>query len=79
MDRTQFETGGGVRVTRTARPLTLPCWRRSLKAGRERRGGVLSSGMEYPVGAATAAGTWPTSIRAWSWSRAAGRSRWRPH
>ena len=48
MDLTQFETGGGVRVTRTATtfdPAVLAGITQQVEA---RRGGVLSSGMEYP-------------------------------
>jgi anthranilate synthase len=48
VDLTQFETGGGVRVSRTARPFDpalLEELTRRVEAG---RGGVLSSGMEYP-------------------------------
>jgi anthranilate synthase len=48
VDLTQFETGGGVRVTRTATafdPALLEDLTRQVEA---RRGGVLSSGMEYP-------------------------------
>src|ERR1700730_8663471 len=48
MDLTQFETGGGVRVTRTATtfdPAVLAGISQQVEA---RRGGVLSSGMDYP-------------------------------
>jgi anthranilate synthase len=48
VDLTQFETGGGVRVSRTASsfdPALLEELTRQVEA---RRGGVLSSGMEYP-------------------------------
>src|SRR5260370_180215 len=48
MDLPQFETGGGVRVTRTATtfdPAVLAGITQQVEA---RRGGVLSSGMEYP-------------------------------
>jgi anthranilate synthase len=48
VQRTEFVTAGGVRVTRTAEPFSpdvLPGMTRSVD---ERRGGVLSSGMEYP-------------------------------
>jgi anthranilate synthase len=48
IQRTEFVTAGGVRVTRTAEPFSpdvLPGMTRSVD---ERRGGVLSSGMEYP-------------------------------
>ncbi|HTZ27769.1 MAG TPA: anthranilate synthase component I [Streptosporangiaceae bacterium] len=48
MDLTQFETGGGIRVSRTAAsfdPDVLEDVTRQVEA---RRGGVLSSGMEYP-------------------------------
>ena len=48
MDLTEFETGDGVRVTRAAAsfdPALLEGMTRQVEA---RRGGVLSSGMEYP-------------------------------
>ena len=48
VQRTEFVTAGGIRVTRTAEPfdpLVLAGLTRSVD---ERRGGVLSSGMEYP-------------------------------
>src|SRR3984885_1517766 len=48
VQRTTFVTAGGIRVTRTAQPfdpLVLAGLTRSVD---ERRGGVLSSGMEYP-------------------------------
>jgi anthranilate synthase len=48
VDLTQFETGGGIRVSRTAAsfdPALLDEITRQVEA---RRGGVLSSGMEYP-------------------------------
>src|SRR5258707_12095992 len=48
MDPTQFETGGGVRVTRTAASFDPALLAEITKRGGERRGGVLSSGMESP-------------------------------
>jgi len=48
MDVTQFETGGGVRVTRTAAPFDPALLAEMTQAVEARRGGVLSSGMEYP-------------------------------
>ena len=46
--RTDFETGGGVRVTRTAGPFDPDRLSEIARAVDDRRGGVLSSGMEYP-------------------------------
>jgi anthranilate synthase len=46
--RTDFETGGGVRVTRTAGPFDPDLLTGIARAVDDRRGGVLSSGMEYP-------------------------------
>src|SRR5258707_15579442 len=48
MDPTQFETGGGVRVTRTAASFDPALLAEITQQVEERRGGVLSSGMEYP-------------------------------
>ena len=62
-DRTELTTRGGVRVTRTATPFDPGELGRIAAIVDERRGGVMSSGMEYPGG--TAAGTWPTPTRAW--------------
>ncbi len=45
---TTFETAGGVRVTRTAGPFDPDLPADVSRAVDERRGGVLSSGMEYP-------------------------------
>ncbi len=45
---TTFETAGGVRVTRTAGPFDPALLAGLSQAVDERRGGVLSSGMEYP-------------------------------
>jgi len=45
---TTFETAGGVRVTRTAGPFDPARLAEVSRAVDERRGGVLSSGMEYP-------------------------------
>ncbi len=45
---TTFETAGGVRVTRTAGPFHPDLLADVSRAVDERRGGVLSSGMEYP-------------------------------
>ena len=45
---TAFETAGGVRVTRTAGPFDPDLLADVSRAVDERRGGVLSSGMEYP-------------------------------
>jgi anthranilate synthase len=46
--RTEFGTAGGVRVTRTAEPFDLAVLDDITRQVDERRGGVLSSGMEYP-------------------------------
>jgi anthranilate synthase len=46
--RTEFTTGGGVRVTRTAGPFDPELLAGIARAVDDRRGGVLSSGMEYP-------------------------------
>jgi anthranilate synthase len=46
--RTDFETGGGVRVTRTAGSFDPDRLTEIARAVDDRRGGVLSSGMEYP-------------------------------
>ncbi len=48
MAPTQFETGGGVRVTRTAASFDPALLAEITQQVEERRGGVLSSGMEYP-------------------------------
>jgi anthranilate synthase len=48
MDLTQFETGGGVRVTRSAAPFDPDLLADMTRQVEARRGGVLSSGMEYP-------------------------------
>jgi anthranilate synthase len=48
MDLTQFETGAGVRVTRTADPFDPGLLADMTRQVELRRGGVLSSGMEYP-------------------------------
>jgi anthranilate synthase len=48
VDLTQFETGGGVRVRRTAAPFDPALLEELTRQVEERRGGVLSSGMEYP-------------------------------
>jgi anthranilate synthase len=48
MDPTQFETGGGVRVTRTATSFDPALLAAITQQVEVRRGGVLSSGMEYP-------------------------------
>jgi anthranilate synthase len=48
MDLTQFETGAGVRVTRTAAPFDPALLADMTRQVELRRGGVLSSGMEYP-------------------------------
>jgi anthranilate synthase len=45
---TQFETGGGVRVSRTAAPFDPAVLGELTRQVEARRGGVLSSGMEYP-------------------------------
>jgi anthranilate synthase len=46
--QTEFVTGGGVRVTRTAQPFDPDLMGGIAAAAELRRGGVLSSGMEYP-------------------------------
>ena len=48
MGLTQFETGGGVRVRRTATPFDPALLEDITRQVEARRGGVLSSGMEYP-------------------------------
>ncbi len=48
MDVTQFETGGGILVTCTAAPFDPALLAEMTQAVEARRGGVLSSGMEYP-------------------------------
>ena len=48
MDTTTLTTGGGVTVTRTARPFDPAELVRIAQAVDRRRGGVMSSGMEYP-------------------------------
>jgi len=48
VDLTQFETGGGVRATRTAAPFDPALLEEMTRQVEARRGGVLSSGMEYP-------------------------------
>jgi anthranilate synthase len=48
VDTTTLTTGGGVTVTRTARPFDPAGLERIAQAVDRRRGGVLSSGMEYP-------------------------------
>jgi anthranilate synthase len=48
MDATQFETGGGVRVSRTAAAFDPGLLAGITLQVEARRGGVLSSGMEYP-------------------------------
>src|SRR5260221_10669695 len=48
MDPTQFETAGGVRVSRTATPFDPALLAEITQQVEARRGGVLSSGMEYP-------------------------------
>jgi anthranilate synthase len=48
MDLTQFETGGGVRVSRTAAPFDPALLEGMTRQVEVSRGGVLSSGMEYP-------------------------------
>jgi anthranilate synthase len=47
-DRTDFVTAGGVQVTRTAEPFSPSALDDICAQVDERRGGVLSSGMEYP-------------------------------
>ena len=48
IQRTEFSTAGGVRVTRTAEPFDLAVLDDITQQIDDRRGGVLSSGMEYP-------------------------------
>src|SRR5215470_9801087 len=48
MHPTQFETGGGVRVSRTATRFDPDLLAEITGQVEARRGGVLSSGMEYP-------------------------------
>jgi anthranilate synthase len=48
MDLTQFQTGGGVRVSRTAAPFDPARLTEITGQVEARRGGVFSSGMEYP-------------------------------
>ncbi len=48
MELTQFETGAGVRVTRAAAPFDPALLADMTRQVERRRGGVLSSGMEYP-------------------------------
>jgi anthranilate synthase len=48
MDLTQFETTGGVRVSRTAAPFDPARLEGMTRQVEARRGGMLSSGMEYP-------------------------------
>ncbi len=48
IQRTEFRTAGGVRVTRTAEPLRPAALDDITRQVDDRRGGVLSSGMEYP-------------------------------
>jgi len=48
IQRTEFVTAGGVRVTRTAEPLRPEVLDGITRQADDRRGGVLSSGMEYP-------------------------------
>jgi anthranilate synthase len=48
MDETQFDTAGGVRVSRTAAPFDPDLLADLTRQVEARRGGVLSSGMEYP-------------------------------
>ncbi len=48
IQRTEFSTAGGVRVTRTAEPLDQAILDDLTRQVDDRRGGVLSSGMEYP-------------------------------
>jgi anthranilate synthase len=48
MDRTQYDTGGGIRVSRTAEPFDPDLLAGITRQVELRRGGVLSSGMEYP-------------------------------
>ena len=46
--RTTFVTAGGVHVTRTAEPFDPDILAGLTRSVNQRRGGVLSSGMEYP-------------------------------
>jgi anthranilate synthase len=48
VDLMQFETGGGIRVSRTATPFDPALLEQMTEQVEQRRGGVLSSGMEYP-------------------------------
>ncbi len=48
LQRREFVTAGGVSVTRTAEPFGPPVLDEITRQVDERRGGVLSSGMEYP-------------------------------
>ncbi len=48
VQRTEFVTAGGVHVTRTAEPFSPAVLAGLTQSVDERRGGVLSSGMEYP-------------------------------
>ena len=48
IQRTEFVTAGGVRVTRTAEPFDVAVLDGITQQIDDRRGGVLSSGMEYP-------------------------------
>jgi len=48
IQRTEFSTAGGVRVTRTAEPFDPAVLDGITRQVDDRRGGVLSSGMEYP-------------------------------
>ncbi len=48
MDTTTLTTGGGVTITRTAEPFDPAELERVAQSVDHRRGGVLSSGMEYP-------------------------------
>ena len=48
VDTTEYQTGGGVRVTRTVEPIDPEFLTELVEAADARRAGVLSSGMEYP-------------------------------
>jgi anthranilate synthase len=48
VEATQFETAGGIRVSRTATPFDPALLEQMTEQVEQRRGGVLSSGMEYP-------------------------------
>ena len=48
VQRTEFVTAGGVHVTRTAQPFSPAVLAGLTRSVDQRRGGVLSSGMEYP-------------------------------